>query len=416
MEEFKEIKGVDWLEGCYVSNYGRIKKPNGQFYPRYYNNNTVIVCEFETEEAWKGRGRTENVAKLMCKVFYKDYDEKIHNIKYLNDVACDVRLDNIQYKEKFDVAYKLKGRTKEVGEVNNTYTDKEGNTVVVYQDRRMYINEWVDSLKEKEVSNNTIRSYVTRMEEYYKYNDKVTKQSIIDHKNLILNQGKSPKTVNLFISSVKSYLTFIADYLKKPDLLLIVNSLKSITIQRITHLENVITEKEVNTLLEYCQKKKLYKWYYIILTLANTGARVSELVTFKAKGVNEGYFEVIGKGGKYRKILIPDGLKTSLKDWIKLNQFQNEDYLFTNDIKGQPITTRGIAHKLKDIAQDAGIKHMDRIYPHSFRHYFAKKLLKETKDISFVSNMLGHSSVAVTSIYTMLSLEEQQKLLKKALK
>lgn len=416
MEEFREIKGVEWLEGCMISNYGRIRKPNGVFYPRFYNNNTAIVCEFETEEAWRGRGRTESIAKLMCKSFYTDYDEKIHNIKYYNDVACDVRLDNIQYKEKFDVTYKLKGRSREIGELNNTYVDKDGYTVIVYQNKNTYFKEWVEYLKDKEISDNTIRAYITRMEEYFNHNETITKNDINSWKNLILNRGKSPKTVNLFISAVKNYLTFISSHLNKPELLVIVNELKAIKVQRTTHLENVISEKEINILLEYCQKKKIYKWYYIILTLANTGARVSEIVTLKAKGVYKGYFDVYGKGGKYRKILIPDRLKKELMDWINLNQYQNEDYLFTNDIKGEPISTRGIAHKLKDIAKAAGIKNMDKVHPHSFRHYFAKKLLKETKDISFVSNMLGHSSVAVTSIYTMMSLEEQQKLLKKALK
>lgn len=417
MEEFKPIKNIEWLEGCEVSNYGRIRKPNGQFYPRYYNNNTAMVCEYEGEEVWKGvRGRTASVAKIMCAAFYDAYTDSQH-IRYINGVACDVRLDNITYKEKLDITLGInKENHKQIDKVNNQYIDREGNTVILYRDTYNYMKEFVEWLKDKEVSDNTIRTYYTRIEEYFQYNDMVTKAKINEFKKVLLAKGKAPKTVNLYIGSMKQYLIFLSKHLDKIELYKISTELKPLKIQQTTNLEHVITERDLNKLLDYCKSRKRIKhWYYMILTLATTGARVSEFTSFKIEGVMNGCFDIIGKGGKYRKILLPKSTQDELKEYVKeffgVN-YNLQNYLWINCF-GKQISTRGVAHQLKILAEKAGVKDIKSVHPHSFRHYFAKTLLDKTKDISFVSNMLGHSSVATTSIYTKKSLKEQQRLLNK---
>ena len=151
-------------------------------------------------------------------------------------------------------------------------------------------------------------------------------------------------------------------------------------------------------------------WYFIVRYLGATGARVSELIQIKVENVKIGYIDLYTKGGKIRRIYIPKKLREATLKWLDdINK--SEGYLFTNKF-GNKITTRGLAHQLKKYADnyDMDLKY---IYPHSFRHRFAKNFLEKSSDIALLADLLGHDSIETTRIYLKKTGTEQMNIINK---
>jgi site-specific recombinase XerD len=144
--------------------------------------------------------------------------------------------------------------------------------------------------------------------------------------------------------------------------------------------------------------------------LAATGARISELVQIKIEHVHTGYIDIYGKGGKVRRIYIPKSLRVETLKWLETMDM-NSGYLFLNRF-GEKITTRGVAHQLKIFAAEYG---MDTkvVYPHSFRHRFAKNFLDKYNDLAFLADLMGHESIETTRIYLRKTANEQQEIVDK---
>jgi integrase len=171
-----------------------------------------------------------------------------------------------------------------------------------------------------------------------------------------------------------------------------------------TFLENVISEADY----EYFKKKlKKYDkfWYFVIRFMAATGARVSELLSIKAEHVKLGFLDLYSKGGKIRRIYIPQKLQSEALLWIEEQQIDS-GFLFVNRY-GDRFTPRGIAAKLKIMAKKFGIDEKV-VYPHSFRHRFAKNFLCKYNDISFLADLMGHESIETTRIYLRKTSTEQR--------
>ena len=164
-------------------------------------------------------------------------------------------------------------------------------------------------------------------------------------------------------------------------------------------------------------------WYFVVWFMAATGARVSELLHIKVEHVKVGYLDLYSKGGKIRRLYIPKNLRSEATQWLKsksmtsgylfLNRFGQRitTYLFLNRF-GQRITTRGIAQQLKHFADKYGLKR-DVVYPHSFRHRFAKNFLDRFNDLALLADLMGHESIETTRIYLRRTASEQQKIVDK---
>lgn len=137
-------------------------------------------------------------------------------------------------------------------------------------------------------------------------------------------------------------------------------------------------------------------WYFVVRFLAATGARVSELIQIKVEHVQIGYYDIYTKGGKIRRIYIPKVLRKETAEWLSRSN-RTSGYLFLNRF-GERITTRGIAQQLKNYAVKYGLNEKV-VYPHSFRHRFAKNFLDKFNDISLLADLMGHESIETTRIY-----------------
>ena len=144
--------------------------------------------------------------------------------------------------------------------------------------------------------------------------------------------------------------------------------------------------------------------------LAATGARVSELIQIKVEHVFTGYFDLYSKGGKLRRLYIPKKLKTETEVWLNEKGITS-GYLFLNRF-GERITVRGIAQQLKNYAKKYGLN-PKVVYPHSFRHRFAKNFLERYNDISLLADLMGHESIETTRIYLRKTASEQQEIVDK---
>jgi integrase len=228
----------------------------------------------------------------------------------------------------------------------------------------------------------------------------VTKKNLLSYKGYLIENYK-PKTINLRILAVNKFLEFTKQEKLK---------LKMIKIQQKTFLENVISDADYTFFKNRLKKDGRTNWYFVVRYLAATGARVSELVQIKVEHVQKGYIDIYGKGGKVRRIYIPKRLCAETEKWLAEIDV-NGGYLFLNRF-GHKITTRGIAHQLKIFAAEYGMN-TRVVYPHSFRHRFAKNFLEKYNDISLLADLMGHESIETTRIYLRKTANEQQEIVDK---
>lgn len=119
------------------------------------------------------------------------------------------------------------------------------------------------------------------------------------------------------------------------------------------------------------------------------------------------YFDLYSKGGKLRRIYIPKSLQEEALIWLTEKK-QDSGFIFLNQ-RGQRITTRGISGELKKFAEKYGID-KKVVYPHSFRHRFAKSFLAKCNDIAFLADLMGHESIETTRIYLRKTATEQREI------
>lgn len=252
-------------------------------------------------------------------------------------------------------------------------------------------------LRGKNLAENTVSSYTFALKQYEALYDDVTLKKLREYKIWLIEHYK-PKTVNLRLRAINSYLECIGkEKWKQPF----------VRIQQKAFLENVISEADYEYFKTCLKKDKEMFWYFVIRFLAATGARVSELIQIKAEHVKLGHIDLYSKGGKLRRIYIPNGLQKEALSWLAEKQ-QKSGFIFLNK-QGDRITTRGISGQLKKLATKYGINQAV-VYPHSFRHRFAKSFLARCNDIAFLADLMGHESIETTRIYLRKTATEQREI------
>lgn len=253
-------------------------------------------------------------------------------------------------------------------------------------------------LKKDNLAENSIASYLWTVNYFTAHYESITSENLLAYKGFLMENFK-PKTVNLRIQAMNKYL----EYLGKPKL-----RLKSVKIQQKSFLENVISNADYKFLKQQLKNDGNMEWYFVVWYLAATGARVSELIRIKIEHVEQGYLDLYTKGGKLRRLFIPQNLREETLAWLD-ETGRSFGYLFLNRY-GERITTRGISQQLKNYADKYGLD-KKVVYPHSFRHRYAKNFLEKYNDISLLADLMGHESIETTRIYLRRTASEQQDLI-----
>ncbi len=273
--------------------------------------------------------------------------------------------------------------------------------IVITNEIKMNFKDYLIDLEE---SDNTIKQYLYCLKNYKEeVGDVLNKDNLRKYKEILLTKRK-PKTVNVRIAGVTKFIKFYSNLKKDKRYEEII--IKNVKMQNKTYLNNVISTEEFKMMYEYAKQNKK-KYYFIIKFMGYTGARISEVIKTDVNSIEKGYLEIISKGGKFRRIYIPENLQKELIKWIKENAI--EGYIFKNKY-GQVISARGISEELKKIATKLNID-TKKVHPHSFRHMFAINFLKNNKDITLLADLLGHSNLDTTKIYLRRTEEEQKEII-----
>lgn len=257
-------------------------------------------------------------------------------------------------------------------------------------------------LRHDGLSENTVKSYVWTVVNYQQNYPCFDEDNLFAYKGYLMEFFK-PKTVNLRIQAINRFL----DYSGKHEM-----RLRAVKIQQKSFLENVISNSDYRFLKSRLKKDGNLSWYFVVWFLGATGARVSELVKLKVEHVEEGHIDLYSKGGKVRRLYIPKKLQNEALKWIADTGVAG-GYLFTNRY-GNPITTRGVSQQLKNYAKKYGLQE-SVVYPHSFRHLFAKNFLDGYSDIALLADLMGHESIETTRIYLRRTASEQRAIVDKVI-
>ena len=267
-----------------------------------------------------------------------------------------------------------------------------------------YINKYLDYLKyERKLSNNTILSYENDLKDLYKYFKeniiKVTYQDLIKYINTISNLNA--RSIAHHITVINSFYQFLVlnEDIKN-------NPAENINIPKLPKkLPEFLTIEEINKLLNVDLKDAYsYRNKAMLETLYATGLRISELINLRFSNIdlNNNLIRVMGKGSKERIVPINDVATKYLS--IYINDYRNQilklkqsDYLFISNAK-KPITRQGFFKIIKKECERAGIK--KDVSPHILRHSFATHLLANGADLRVIQELLGHSNIVTTEIYT----------------
>lgn len=255
-------------------------------------------------------------------------------------------------------------------------------------------------LRRLDLAKNTVSSYVWTVNYFERTYKEFNKKNLLAYKGYLVENFK-PQTVNLRLQAINKYLEFI-----KQDKL----KLRFIKVQQKNFLENVISNADYKFLKSSLLNDGYKDWYFIVWFMTATGSRVSELLQIKAEHVQIGYLDLYTKGGKMRRIYIPKTLQKEALQWLRERQIST-GYIFLNRF-GERITTRGIAMQLKHFADKYGLKR-EVVYPHSFRHRYAKNFLDRFNDIALLADLMGHESIETTRIYLRRTASEQRQIVDK---
>ena len=264
------------------------------------------------------------------------------------------------------------------------------------------VESFKTALRESNMAENTISAYVYAVNDYFSKQKTLNKRNLLLYKANIIEQFR-PKTVNLRIQALNKFL----EHVGKPKL-----RLKSVKVQQRSYLENVISQADYIFFKKKLKQEENLMWYFVVRFLTATGARVSELIQIKVEHVRIGYFDIYSKGGKVRRLFIPRRLRDEAEEWFEETQ-QTTGYIFRNRF-GERITTRGITQQLKNYAERYGLN-TNVVYPHSFRHRYAKNFLEAFNDIALLADLMGHESIETTRIYLRRTASEQQAIVDKVI-
>lgn len=279
----------------------------------------------------------------------------------------------------------------------------------IKQDR--LVNLFMDFLKvERGLSKNSLAAYLTDLEKFnqflrkrrpIRYLNICTSKDILDYLKSINNLGFDSKTQSRYISTLRGFYSFL--FREKYIHLNPCDKIENPKIKK--SLPKYLTENEVERLFLFAKESKDLRFIAMLEILYATGLRVSELVSLKLGSIIEdGQFLLVkGKGNKERVVPLTELAISSIYIWLnnreKLKYKNTEGYLFPSRGKSKHITRERFAQQLKLIGIMSGIP-KNKISPHVIRHSFASHMLEHGADLKIIQDLLGHSDITTTEIYT----------------
>lgn len=271
---------------------------------------------------------------------------------------------------------------------------------------------------ERNFSENTLDAYVRdikKLKEYAEEDLENTGPDVISYDNLqeyiftLSKQKFSERSQARWISSIKAFFKFLLEDEFRED-----NPSALLEGPKLgLYLPDTLSLSDINKIIDAIDISSDLgqRNHCIIEVLYGCGLRVSELIDVKISNINfkENYIKVVGKGNKTRFVplahytagLLQIYIK-EIRSKIKINK-KHEDILFLNS-RGTSMSRVIVFLIIKELTDKARVS--KKISPHTFRHSFATHLMQNGADLRFIQEMLGHSSITTTQVYTHLKTEE----------
>ena len=282
----------------------------------------------------------------------------------------------------------------------------------VYKDLNLYINYIAEV---KNLSRNTTSSYKRDLEKLSKYlqSINIVTYSAIDEAvcsgwlGSLYASNNNPKSIQRHLSSAKGFFKFL-----KKNSIVESSPFDLITAPKApSYLPEVLSPEDVSQLLNFKPGDSLeIRDLAIIELIYSSGLRVSEAANINLEDFEEemSFLRILGKGSKTRLVPIGRYAKAAIENWIlERSKFSGESSALFINLKGSRLTVRSIQLRLKRLALKQGLP---PIHPHMLRHSFATHMLESSGDLRTIQELLGHSSLSTTQIYTKLDYQHLVKI------
>ena len=275
--------------------------------------------------------------------------------------------------------------------------EKESNIRIITEER---ILQFKSELHQSEKMGNTITKYICDIRKFQNYLNgrEVTKELAVEYKEYLRSCGKYKiSSINTFLAVLNRFCECMGWY----DI-----RVKHIKVQNEVFCpEKRCMSKQDYTKLVCCAKAAgNMRLAMIILTLACTGARISELIHFQMDTLRSGIVQIYNKG-KARIILMPDDLRNELLAYAQQNGIKKGPLFQTRN--GKPVNRSNIWREMKALSKQTDVD-VEKVFPHNFRHLFARVFYEMKKDIATLADILGHSNISTTRNYLKSTGEEHR--------
>ena len=266
-----------------------------------------------------------------------------------------------------------------------------GGAIKMKKITKAHIINFKNHLIEEEKSFFTITKYIRDVNKFVSWSKgkELNKALVLKYKEYLLLDHE-PSGVNSILSALNSFFVYCEWYELK------VKTLK-IQHQIFTSEEKELTKAEYEKLLKAALDCHNQRLYYLMQTICSTGIRVSELRFITVEALKQGQTYINCKG-KMRMIILPRQLCKMLKEYASRNNIKKGSVFCTRT--GKPLDRSNIWSDMKKLCERAGVE-QSKVFPHNLRHLFARTYYSLQKDIVRLADILGHSNVNTTRIYTM---------------
>ena len=266
------------------------------------------------------------------------------------------------------------------------------------------LNDYTWELKEQEKAPGTIEKYQRDIRHFYEWlgEDKmVNKARVMEYKEY-LKEVYATSTANGMLVALNAYFGYLGWNECR---------VKTIKVQKQLFLnkEKELTWGEYHRLINTARELGREQLALIIETIGSCGIRISELEMITVEAVQSGVAKVRGKG-KNRQVSLVGNLRKKLQAYCKRNGIEKGTIFLSK--KGNPLNRSYIWRIMKELSKKAGVR-KEKIFPHNCRHFFARIFWKKNKDVCYLADILGHSNINTTRIYTATTREEHVRRLEK---
>lgn len=253
------------------------------------------------------------------------------------------------------------------------------------------IKEFKTYLMEEEKAAATVEKYLRDINAFFgrNGNQEPTKQEVLAYKQELMEQY-APASVNSILSSLNAFFSFCRWHHLKVKVLKIPKKI-------FESQEKELTKEEYHRLLQAAKERRNLKLYYLMQTICSSGIRVSELRFITVEAIRKEQATIQCKG-RMRVVMLPRELCKILRVYIKEEKIMEGSVFVTRS--GKPLDRSAIWKMMKELCEAAAVPR-EKVFPHNLRHLFARTYYSVQKDIVRLADILGHSNINTTRIYTI---------------